>query len=300
MRSILFIMVIFLAALVFLTNSNNPWQEEISLRLKALFGKEEEISEVDVTEEGANREVYVIQPMPSQMEPLVERERGRESRSEGRLFRFVAEEKEASEELRVSEIQQKESSAPAQMEPDPKRDAKKEERLTAQDVRSLMEILDNARRKLLGYGEKKESAAQRQDLNSEERDSIKQRLVDVAGKLGLEPKLALAMAEVESAFDPKAVSPKGAVGVLQVMPGTAWEHFGVSREVLFDPEVNIRVGLSWMKSLLDRFDQDLDLSLAAYNAGAQRVIEAGNRIPPITETREYVRKVKTSMETGGS
>ena len=65
--------------------------------------------------------------------------------------------------------------------------------------------------------------------------------------------------------------------------------------MLFDPQVNIIIGLSWMKSLLHRFDQNLDLSLAAYNAGASRVVKAGYRIPSIKETQAYVRKVKNEI-----
>jgi len=115
-------------------------------------------------------------------------------------------------------------------------------------------------------------------------------------ELGIDPRLALGMAKVESQYNPKSISPKGAVGVLQVMPQFAWHDFKVTREMLFDPQMNIRVGLSWMKLLLDRFGQDLDLSLAAYNAGASRVVRAGYKIPPIKETQDYVEKVKARMK----
>lgn len=128
-----------------------------------------------------------------------------------------------------------------------------------------------------------------------ERTVIKSRLRTIALELGLAPRLALSMAQVESGFNHQAVSPRGAVGVLQVMPSLASGHYEVDREMLFDPEINIRVGLLHMKDLLERFDDNLDLSLAAYNAGASRVVLAGYRIPPITETRAYVRKVKEAM-----
>lgn len=128
-----------------------------------------------------------------------------------------------------------------------------------------------------------------------EKTVIKGRLRTIARELGLAPRLALSMAHVESGFNHRAVSPKGAIGVLQVMPRLAADHFEVDPEMLFDPEVNIRVGLLHMKSLLDRFDDNLDLSLAAYNAGARRVIVAGYRVPPISETRQYVKKVKLAM-----
>jgi soluble lytic murein transglycosylase-like protein len=127
------------------------------------------------------------------------------------------------------------------------------------------------------------------------RTLIKSRLRIIARELGLAPRLALGMAQVESGFDHGAVSPRGAIGVLQVTPRLAGEHFEIAPDMLFDPEVNIRVGLLHMKSLLERFDDNLDLSLAAYNAGAKRVVLAGYRVPPIPETREYVRRVKEAM-----
>jgi soluble lytic murein transglycosylase-like protein len=127
------------------------------------------------------------------------------------------------------------------------------------------------------------------------RTIIKSRLRTIARELGLAPRLALGMAQVESGFDHGAVSPRGAIGVMQVMPQLAGERFEVEPDMLFDPEVNIRVGLLHMKYLLDRFNDNLDLSLAAYNAGARRVVLAGYRVPHISETREYVKKVKQAM-----
>lgn len=124
---------------------------------------------------------------------------------------------------------------------------------------------------------------------------IKSRLRNIARELGLAPPLALSMAQVESGFNHQAVSPRGAIGVLQIMPALASERFEVDPETLFDPEINIRVGLLHMKDLLERFNHNLDLSLAAYNAGTRRVILAGYKVPAITETREYIRKVKEAM-----
>lgn len=127
------------------------------------------------------------------------------------------------------------------------------------------------------------------------RTMIKSQLRTIARELGLAPRLALSMAQVESGFDHKAVSPRGAIGVLQITPRLASEHFEVDPEMLFDPEINIRIGLLHMKYLLERFEDNIDLSLAAYNAGVRRIITAGYRVPSITETREYVRKVKAAM-----
>jgi hypothetical protein len=129
-----------------------------------------------------------------------------------------------------------------------------------------------------------------------DKQTIRKQLREVAIELGLDPSLALSMAKVESHYDPSRVSPKGAVGVLQVMPRFAWNEYSVSREWLFNPHVNIRVGLTWMRSLLNRFDHNLDLALAAYNAGVSRVVKAGYAVPPIRETQDYVLKVRQSMK----
>jgi hypothetical protein len=138
-----------------------------------------------------------------------------------------------------------------------------------------------------------------EDLEAVNRALIERRLRKIARELGIAPRLALSMAKVESKFDHKAVSPKGAIGVLQVMPHTAWGVYDVPAERLFDPDVNIRIGLSFMKTLLQRFDQNLDLSLAAYNAGPTRVVEAGYQVPPIRQTQEYVKRVKEAMNEYG-
>jgi hypothetical protein len=130
------------------------------------------------------------------------------------------------------------------------------------------------------------------------RENVMKKLREIAIELGLAPRLALSIAKVESGYNPRAVSPKGAIGVLQLIPVFVCEEYEVSPEMLFDPEVNIRIGLSYMKSLLKRFGENLDLSLAAYNAGPRRVVEAGYDIPAIGETQEYVKKVKEAMRQG--
>ena len=96
------------------------------------------------------------------------------------------------------------------------------------------------------------------------------------------------MAQVESGFDRLAVSSKGACGVMQVMPDTA-ALYGVSRSRLFDEDVNIQLGLYYLRKMLDLF-RDRNLALAAYNCGPGRVIRSGYRIPDIAETRDYVRR----------
>ena len=105
---------------------------------------------------------------------------------------------------------------------------------------------------------------------------------------GVEGELVHAMIWAESSFNPNAVSPAGAGGLMQLMPETA-RRLGVSN--VFDPEENIRGGVKMMGQLLAQFDGDVELALAAYNAGPNAVIRAGNRIPPHRETEAYVPRV---------
>lgn len=93
---------------------------------------------------------------------------------------------------------------------------------------------------------------------------------------------------VESGYNAKAVSKKGAIGLMQLMPATA-KRFG-ARDI-YDPAQNIHAGAKYLRHLLQQFNNDLHLVLAAYNAGEQAVARYGNRVPPFTETRLYVPKV---------
>jgi hypothetical protein len=103
----------------------------------------------------------------------------------------------------------------------------------------------------------------------------------------LDPSLIRSIIKTESGFNPKAVSPKGARGLMQLMPQTA-ERLGVKNS--FDPEQNIHGGVRHFRSLLDTFNNDLVLSLAAYNAGENLVQRLG-RVPEIKETRAYIQSV---------
>lgn len=103
--------------------------------------------------------------------------------------------------------------------------------------------------------------------------------------------LLRAVIAVESNYDPNAVSHRGAVGLMQLMPTTA-ERYGVTD--LTDPAQNIRGGAQYLSYLMRKFDNDLTLVLAAYNAGEGAVMRHGNRIPPYRETRMYVPKVLES------
>jgi soluble lytic murein transglycosylase-like protein len=96
-----------------------------------------------------------------------------------------------------------------------------------------------------------------------------------------------AVIRAESAYDPFAVSHKGAVGLMQLMPDTA-RRYGVSN--LTDPVANLQGGSRYLRDLLRLFKQNLRLALAAYNAGENAVIRHGHKIPPYQETRLYVEK----------
>jgi soluble lytic murein transglycosylase-like protein len=113
----------------------------------------------------------------------------------------------------------------------------------------------------------------------------------VAAEAGLSPVLIKAVALVESGFDARAISPKGAQGLMQLMPGTA-AQYGVADA--FDPLQNLRAGATHLRGLLDEFGGDLTLALAAYNAGSNAVRRHGG-VPDYRETRDYVRKVHESL-----
>lgn len=114
-------------------------------------------------------------------------------------------------------------------------------------------------------------------------------LRQVAEEVGIEAALLQAVVDQESGFNPLAISPAGAAGLMQLMPATA-RRFGVRDR--FDPAQNLRGGARYLAWLLQHFDQDLDLALAGYNAGEGSVRRHGNRIPPFAETQAYVRAVR--------
>jgi soluble lytic murein transglycosylase-like protein len=110
---------------------------------------------------------------------------------------------------------------------------------------------------------------------------------DACGRHGVDAELVKALIQVESNYNHRAISPKGAMGLMQLMPGTA-SRYGVKEA--FDPQDNVEGGVRYLKDLLQLFGSDLKLALAAYNAG-EGAVQRYNGVPNYTETQNYVRKV---------
>lgn len=113
-------------------------------------------------------------------------------------------------------------------------------------------------------------------------------IVDAGRRHSVDPLLLYSIMHQESTFKPRAMSHKGARGLMQLMPGTA-ARFGVTS--IWDPKQNIEGGTRYMRWLLDKFEGNVNLALAGYNAGEGAVMKYGNRIPPYSETQEYVRRI---------
>lgn len=117
-------------------------------------------------------------------------------------------------------------------------------------------------------------------------------IAEAAAKHGVDPRLVAAVTRRESAYNPNAVSPVGASGLMQLMPATA-KFLGVTD--VFDARQNVHGGTRYLRTLLDTFNGDLDLALAAYNAGPGAVRKY-NGVPPYRETRNYVASIRANYE----
>lgn len=115
------------------------------------------------------------------------------------------------------------------------------------------------------------------------------KIYEIASRYSLNPHLVAAMIHVESAFNPKAMSRKGACGLMQLLPDTA-RRFGVGKREIFDPNKNLEAGVRYVKWLSDRFNGDPVRVLAAYNAG-EGAVERHGGVPPYQETQNYVRRI---------
>jgi soluble lytic murein transglycosylase-like protein len=160
----------------------------------------------------------------------------------------------------------------------------------ADGVRHYTDVPDNNRYRLLVLSPQDRTASgDRYDLmllaKAGQYDSI---IEKAAVSASVEPNLLRAVIVVESGFNSRAVSKRGAVGLMQLMPATA-TRFGVSNP--YDPRENVHAGARYLKFLINRFGQDVRLALAAYNAGEEAVARNGGQIPPFTETMAYVPRV---------
>jgi soluble lytic murein transglycosylase-like protein len=118
-------------------------------------------------------------------------------------------------------------------------------------------------------------------------------IAEHANANALSPDFVRAVIQAESGFNPRARSLKGAMGLMQLMPGTAADYRVTNA---YDPAQNIKAGTAYLKSLMTRFNNDVSLALAAYNAGPEAVEKYGRTVPPYKETRNYVQKIKGSTD----
>lgn len=123
---------------------------------------------------------------------------------------------------------------------------------------------------------------------------------EISLRHGMDPALVSAVIAVESGQRATARSGKGALGLMQIMPGTGARYGVLAPEQLLDPAVNIDVGVRYLKDLQRLFNGTLSLVLAAYNAGEGAVLSHGYQVPPFAETQEFVRRVMSQLPVGGT
>jgi soluble lytic murein transglycosylase-like protein len=129
-----------------------------------------------------------------------------------------------------------------------------------------------------------------------DRDGAERLVREAADRHNVDPALVRAVIETESNWNSSAISRKGAVGLMQLMPTTA-QRFGASD--FYTPQQNVEAGVKYLKTLLERYDGNLDLALAAYNAG-EGAVDRAHGIPRFRETRDYVQKVQNAYFRPGS
>ncbi len=164
-------------------------------------------------------------------------------------------------------------------------------RFTASDGTIIFTNLPNEKGGQIVYREKKANMNKKNsNTNTFKSEPFLPIVMKKANEYNLDPQLIKSIIKAESNWNPYAVSPKGARGLMQLMPSTAYE-LGVTNS--FDPEENIDGGVRYLKYLLDKFSGNLSLAISAYNAGPGRVEKIGT-IPPIPETIEFVRRVMSA------
>jgi soluble lytic murein transglycosylase-like protein len=129
-----------------------------------------------------------------------------------------------------------------------------------------------------------------------DRDGVEKLVREAAGRHRIDPALVRAVIETESNWNPKAYSHKGAGGLMQLIPTTA-QRYGAYD--VFDPQQNIDAGVKYLRTLLERYHGNLDLALAAYNAG-EGAVDRAHGVPSFRETRDYVQKVQNAYFRPGS
>jgi len=150
-------------------------------------------------------------------------------------------------------------------------------------------FLDKERIASIEYETPSSPVATRKSADWTSGNSLIDQLIRTNGqRFGIDPYLVFLVIEKESRFHPRAVSPKGAMGLMQLMPGTA-RRLGVRKP--FDAAENIRAGTQYMRELMDMFGGKVELVLASYNAGEGAVLKYGKSVPPYRETREYVKTI---------
>ena len=174
--------------------------------------------------------------------------------------------------------------------------------LTSLDI-TLQRInsIESRFQSLMSYGAKPDedfqkilnkTISEKSGINETSRSEINELIEKYAEKNGLDSDFVKAVVKQESGFNPKATSKCGAMGLMQLMPATA-EGLGVTNA--YDAEQNIMGGTKYLKGLMDRFDNNKSLALAAYNAGPNAVKKYGG-IPPYMETQNYVKNVLSSYD----